>query len=163
VSTIFLMSDYNFPVTTNLCYILNDNNEVLLIMKKRGVGQGKWNGPGGKVGENESIEESVIREVEEETGLKVGNLKNKGVLEFVAPAKPAIQSRCHIFITRDYQGDLIESEECYGRWHPVNNLPFEQMWDDDVIWLGKLLKQEAEVRYRFFLDKDEKLERYEEI
>jgi mutator protein MutT len=157
------MSDYHFPVTTTLCYILNDNNEVLLIMKKRGVGQGRWNGPGGKVDRNESIEESVIREVKEETGLTIKQPEHKGVLEFVAPSKPAIQSRCHIFITRNYQGELTESEECYSRWHSLDNLPFEQMWDDDVIWLGKLLKQEAEVRYRFFLDKDEKLERYEEI
>ena len=155
------MIEYNFPVTTTLCYILNNKDEVLLIMKKRGVG--KWNGPGGKVSEKESIEEAVVREVKEETGLDISNVINKGVLEFVAPQKPEIQSRCHIFITRDYKGNIIESEECYSQWHPVSKLPFDKMWEDDILWLEKLLKEEAEVKYRFFFDKDEKMEKYEEI
>ena len=100
---------YHFPTITTLCYILNGNNEVLLSMKKRGVGVGRWNGQGGKVKEGESLEGSVIREVEEETGLKVANLINRGVLEFVAPEKPEIQSRCHIYVTRDFEVNLIVS------------------------------------------------------
>ena len=153
----------HFPTITTLCYILNGNNEVLLSMKKRGVGVGRWNGQGGKVKEGESLEGSVIREVEEETGLKVANLINRGVLEFVAPEKPEIQSRCHIYVTRDFEVNLIESEECYSKWHKLDELPLNEMWDDDVIWLEKLLVEEKEVRYRFFLNQDEKLEKHEEI
>jgi len=100
---------------------------------------------------------------EKETGLKVANLINRGVLEFVAPEKPEIQSRRHIFITKDYEGNIIETEECYSKWHKLDKLPLNEMWDDDVIWLEKLLVEEKEVRYRFFLNQDEKLEKHEEI
>jgi 8-oxo-dGTP pyrophosphatase MutT (NUDIX family) len=48
--------DYIFNYITNLCYLFNDKNQVLLIMKKKGLGQGKWNGPGGKVKKGENIE-----------------------------------------------------------------------------------------------------------
>lgn len=157
------MTEYNFPVTTTLCYILNDKNEVLLIMKKRGVGAGKWNGPGGKVDQGESVEQSIIREVKEETGLTVSDLKNKGVLEFVCPTHPEIESRCHIFITRDFAGETIESEECYSQWHNLDNIPFEQMWDSDIIWFKKLISDFKEVRYRFFFNANENMEKYEEF
>lgn len=39
---------YQISKLTTLCYIINDKDEVLLIMKKRGFGKGKWNGPGEK-------------------------------------------------------------------------------------------------------------------
>jgi len=156
------MVEYNFSVTTNLCYIFNNKNEVLLIMKKRGVGVGKWNGPGGKVEPGETIEQSVIREVEEETGLKIKNVKQCGILEFIAPQKPAIESRCYIFTTTDYEGKLIETEECYGRWFLKNQMPVEQMWAADKLWLPKLISGQL-VNFRFYYDKNEVLEKTEEF
>ncbi len=59
-----------YMITTNLVFILR-GDEVLLAMKKRGLGTGKWNGPGGKVKGKETPEEAAIRETEE-VGLNVG-------------------------------------------------------------------------------------------
>lgn len=41
-----------------LCYLLKDD-QVLLAMKKRGFGEGKWNGPGGKVEKGETGDDFV--------------------------------------------------------------------------------------------------------
>lgn len=64
--------------------------------------------PGGKVEFPESIVESAIREVKEETGLKVRNLVFKGLYEYVNPESMA---RYMIFnyITKDFEGELLEN------------------------------------------------------
>ena len=50
---------------SNLCYLFNEN-KILLGLKKRGFGKGKWNGYGGKKEDGETIEEAVVREIYEE-------------------------------------------------------------------------------------------------
>ena len=59
-------------------------------MKKRGFGKGKWNGFGGKVEEGECIEDSAVRELEEECGLQVhpSNLNNVGTMIYYYDTKP---------------------------------------------------------------------------
>lgn len=67
-----------------LCFLLRETDagqEVLLAMKKRGFGRGKWNGAGGKVGD-ESIEEAAIRETVEEVGVEVVDLEKVAILTF---------------------------------------------------------------------------------
>ncbi|MHA2033071.1 MAG: NUDIX domain-containing protein, partial [Candidatus Kariarchaeaceae archaeon] len=73
------MEAFEKTVDATLCFILHEN-EVLLIMKKRGFGKGKLNGPGGKARLNETIVEAAIRETREETGLKPLNPLKKGTL-----------------------------------------------------------------------------------
>ncbi|MHA2274776.1 MAG: NUDIX domain-containing protein, partial [Candidatus Kariarchaeaceae archaeon] len=75
------MEAFEKTVDATLCFILHEN-EVLLIMKKRGFGKGKLNGPGGKARLNETIVEAAIRETREETGLKPLNPLKKGTLDF---------------------------------------------------------------------------------
>jgi len=148
---------------TNLTYILNDNNEVLLIKIVRGVGKGYWNAPGGKVETDESLEAAAIREVLEETGIKVFNLKPRGIIEFVAPEKKEIESKCYIFVTRDFEGTLQTSDEGIPRWFKIDNLPYNEMWEDDKYWLSDVLEKEEVVYKKFFLDKDEKLLKIEDL
>lgn len=51
--------------------LLIEGERVLLAMKKRGFGQGKWNGVGGKPNEGEKIEVAADREILEEIGVEV--------------------------------------------------------------------------------------------
>lgn len=64
-----------------LCLLVRDN-QVLLAMKKRGFGEGKWNGLGGKVSEGETIKEAAIRETQEECGVTPTSLKEVGKINF---------------------------------------------------------------------------------
>ncbi|HDQ23141.1 MAG TPA: 8-oxo-dGTP diphosphatase [Candidatus Uhrbacteria bacterium] len=144
---------YKFNYLTNLCYLLNDQNQVLLIMKKKGFGAGRWNGPGGKVKAGETPKQAAVREVEEETGYKPINLINLGFIEFIWPHQPENNQVCYIFITKKFSGELCESEECLPQWWDIDKIPLEQMWPDDVYWLPNALQGEKTL-YRFFFDEN---------
>lgn len=120
-----------------LCIIYQDE-KVLLGMKKRGFGVGKWNGFGGHVEGDESIEEAAIREVLEESGLKVKSLEKMGVIFF--EFQDGHQSfEVHIFRSKDFEGEITESEEMKPEWFNADNLPLDNMWSADAHWLPILL------------------------
>ncbi len=125
---------------TTLVYILDANDRVLLGLKKRSHGVGKWNGPGGKVEDSETPEQAAIRETQEEVGLTVRNLEPRGVVEFMQPAScigPV--NRCYIYVTKDFTGELVETEEMRPEWFAINNLPLNDMWEGDAVWLNHVL------------------------
>ena len=124
-------------------------------MKKKGFGQGKWNGPGGKVQNGELLEAAAIREVEEETGYKMIKPKHLGYNEFVWVGKEENNQRCHIFLTKEFTGDLRECEECLPQWWDIDKIPLDQMWEDDVYWLKDALHGQ-EIKYRFYFDENNK-------
>jgi 8-oxo-dGTP diphosphatase/2-hydroxy-dATP diphosphatase len=70
--------------TLVFCRRINENGdkEILLGMKKRGFGVGRWNGFGGKVENGESIEEAALRELNEESSLVASALSRKGYIVF---------------------------------------------------------------------------------
>lgn len=125
----------------NLCFLLK-GNQVLLAMKKRGFGVGKWNGVGGKKKEDETIEESLIREVKEEIGvdIDINDLFNHGDLEFIFEGKPDWDQTVTVFSTKRWQGEPVESEEMKPQWFDSDDIPYENMWKDDPHWLPLVLE-----------------------
>lgn len=121
-----------------LCIPIRDS-KVLLGMKKRGFGAGSWNGFGGKVEEDESIEEGASRELEEESGIREATLLPAGILEFVFMDCDA-HLEVHVFKTEEFLGDGTETEEMSPKWFPFSEIPFEQMWSDDKYWFPLLLE-----------------------
>jgi len=125
---------------TTLCLLVREG-EILLAMKKRGFGVGKWNGVGGKPDKGDkNILETAIRETEEEIGVKTNNLEKVAVLTFYFPNKKEWDQDVHVYLAKDWNGEPTESEEMLPKWFKVNNLPFNDMWDDDKIWLPKILE-----------------------
>ncbi len=126
--------------TCTLCFLLKDD-QVLLAMKKRGFGEGKWNGVGGKVKEEESIEEATVREAEEEIGVKIRpeHLDKVAEIFFKFKEKSDWDLICHVYFTREWQGEPVESEEMAPQWYKQDQLPFESMWVDDPHWLPLVL------------------------
>ncbi len=120
--------------------IIHKGSKVLLGMKKRGFGMGKWNGFGGKVEISESIEEAARREVLEEVGIGVDNIEKLGVLDFSWQGKEQDILEVNIFKAKDFSGEPSETEEMKPQWFSVNEIPYEKMWADDQYWLPLLLE-----------------------
>lgn len=142
-----------------LCLVYKDDS-VLLGMKKRGFGMGKWNGFGGKVGGGESIEDAAKRELLEESGLTANIIEKMGVVEFSWKDKPENILEVHYFKSNDFSGDLIESDEMAPKWFSLKDVPFEKMWPDDKHWFPLFL-QEKKFEGRFLYDNDNNVVEYE--
>jgi 8-oxo-dGTP pyrophosphatase MutT (NUDIX family) len=115
---------------TNLC-LIRDGEKILLAMKKRSFGAGRWNGYGGKVMEGETMEEALVREVQEESGLTVSDYWYVGRLTFDNTDRIVVMD---IFETSTFTGELIETEEMAPKWFSVKELPFSEMWPSDPLW-----------------------------
>lgn len=139
-----------------ILFLLKDD-QILLAMKKRGFGEGRYNGVGGKVEAGETLEQAVVRECQEEIGVtpidfsKVAEIifdeQHKGVKE---------RLQVHVYTSKSWDGEPIETEEMAPKWFKTSKIPYDQMWADDPYWLpqvldGKLLKCE------FHLDENDKV------
>ena len=120
----------------------NPPTEILLGLKKNGLGEGKWNGFGGKVENGETIERAAARELREECGIAVDvrDLRRVARVEFCFPFKPAWNQIVHAFIARAWRGEPIESREMMPRWFGTNAIPYDTMWADDQHWLPLVLQ-----------------------
>lgn len=119
--------------------IVREGNRVLLGMKKRGFGAGKWNGFGGKIEEGETPEDGAHRELREECGISASALAYRGVLRFMFGGDPVPQE-VHLFFADAYEGEPSESEEMRPQWFAIDDIPFHEMWPDDRHWLPLLLE-----------------------
>ena len=128
------------PIVATLCHIIKDKS-LLLQKKSKGLfGEGKWNGVGGKLKPNESPENCVKREVYEETGLRISDLKFHGVLNFYFGNRKEIDWVVHVFSTSVFEGKVKSSKEGNLRWFNFEDIPFDEMWGDDRYWLPLVLK-----------------------
>lgn len=134
-----------------LVFVLKDD-KVLLIRKKRGLGAGKINGPGGKLEAGETPEQCAIREVQEELHITPKNLKYHGenLFQFV----DGYSIHVHVYTTHDFTGTPTETEEAVPLWFPLDNIPYSEMWEDDELWIPLMLEgKQFTARYIFDGDK----------
>ena len=122
-----------------LC-IIHDDEKILLALKKRGFGQGRWNGYGGKPNENETIEQAAVRETKEEAGINLLNIKKRGVINFRFNDKPDWVFEMHLFCVLEYTGQPVETDEMRPEWFKIKEIPFNDMWAGDRHWLPLFLE-----------------------
>ena len=120
---------YDYPraaVTADIVLFSSSENQdyVLLILRKNPPFEGCWAFPGGFVEMDETLEASALRELEEETGLKGIALK-----QFHTYGDPGRDPR-HRTITIVFTGRCDGLPEVKGmddaseaKWHPVGNIP----------------------------------------
>ncbi|TMW59262.1 hypothetical protein Poli38472_004331 [Pythium oligandrum] len=146
----------NAPLAANALALTPAKRQVLLGMKKRGFGMGKWNGFGGKVDPTDvSVVAAAAREIEEEANVHVkeNDLKERGILMFTFEGGKEILE-VHVFLTTNFDGEPSESEEMRPQWYDEEELPFDTMWEDDRIWLPHVLNGKA-VYGHFHFSSDE--------
>ncbi len=111
---------------------------ILLGLKKRGFGRGRWNGFGGKVKKNEKIEQAMVRELKEEAHLQPEKFEKAGIIDFKFQGKPEIL-QVHLFKILSFMGRPQESEEMSPQWFDIKEIPYEEMWSSDKYWLPLFL------------------------
>lgn len=120
-----------------LLFVFDAAGRVLLIHKKRGLGRGKINGPGGRLEPGETPVQAAVRETREELGIDVADPRFCGSLRFQFTDGYAILG--HVFKATRWIGDPVETDEAVPEWFPVDAIPYDRMWEDDRHWFPLML------------------------
>lgn len=136
------------PVDIAVLTFILRGSELLLIVKKRGLGAGKINAPGGRLEPGETPEQAAVRETQEEVGLTPLGLCPAGRLDFVFTDGYSL--RCHVFTARGCTGTLTETDEAAPFWCKETDIPYGRMWSDDRLWIPLMLEGRGfEARFVF--------------
>ncbi len=128
------------PVDVTTVVFVVEDERTLLIRKKRGLGAGKVNAPGGRVEAGETPAAGAARELWEEVGLRAEGLCHRGVISF--QFLDGYSTHMHVFRATDAHGTPVETEEAEPMWVPLDAIPYERMWADDREWLPRFLAGE---------------------
>ena len=104
--------------------MISDADGRVLVQERLPKPSNPWSGltfPGGHVEPGETVVASVIREVQEETGLTVSNLQNCGYIQWYNPEK---QSQYFVFLfrTSTFSGELTGSVEGSVKWMTLEEM-----------------------------------------
>src|SRR5262249_24869461 len=109
--------------------VVLDGDRVLLVQRGRPPAQGKWSLPGGLLGLGERLEDAVIREVEEESGLRVQILGLCGAIDRVGPGDGDGRGRVRYhWVIVDYVATAVGgtlqsgSDAAQARWVAIDQL-----------------------------------------
>ncbi len=128
---------------------------ILLIRKKRGLGAGKINGPGGRLERGESPLDCAVREVQEELRTTPTGLEMCGENRFQFVDGYSIH--VYVFRATGCDAEPQETEEAAPIWAPTQRIPYEEMWEDDELWLPLVLRGRR-FSGRFIFDGDAMLD-----
>ena len=135
--------------------------KLLLINKKRGLGKGKVNAPGGRLEKGESFLEAAVRECREEVSITPLNAEKRMELHFQFTSGYALYGEA--FFADSWEGEAAASDEADPFWCDLDKLPWDNMWEDDRNWLPLALAGKK-LRGFYVFNEDKMLsERLEEL
>ena len=144
-------------INTTLCYIERGDEYLMLhrVKKENDINKDKWIGLGGKFEENESPEECLLREVYEESGLKLTSWRYRGIVTFV-------NTKCesefmHLFTADGFEGEIGSCDEGELEWIKKSELVKLTLWEGDKIFLRLLDTEEPFFSLKLSYDGDELL------
>ncbi len=127
---------------TTLCYILRDDKVLMLYRnkKEKDVHEGKWNGLGGKVEVGETPLQCVIREVYEESGLRLESPILIGACYY--PNFNNLEEMMYIYIAKQFEGEISECDEGELHWRLKDEIMTLNIWESDRLFLPYLLNEQ---------------------
>jgi len=147
-------------VRRTLLFLIRDD-EILLALKKRGFGAGRWNGVGGKLEPGETIEQALIRECQEEISVTPLSYRPVAELDFYGDsATEPWHMYVYAYLCDEWEGEPTESEEMAPQWYKIGDIPYGAMWQDDEYWLPLVLANKT-VKATFNFDEHDVLTTYE--
>ncbi len=146
-------NSWKFSEDAVLCFIENEE-KLLLIHKKTGLGKGKINAPGGRMEPGEKMKEAAVRECQEEIGMTPADLRQVAELQFIFTDGYSL--RGFVFFAKSFTGTPVETREAKPFWCAVSDIPYSEMWADDALWLPRVLGGES-VLGRFIFEDDHML------
>jgi 8-oxo-dGTP diphosphatase len=128
------------PVDVATLLFIIHEDKILLIRKRRGLGKGKINAPGGRLEEGETILQAAIREVEEEVCVTPIEPIYRG--ENLFQFTDGYSLHVHVYTSTDFTGEPKQTEEAIPLWFPINEIPYSEMWEDDQYWIPLMLNKQ---------------------
>ena len=142
-------------LNTTLCYIERGDEYLMLhrVKKENDINRDKWIGLGGKFKEDESPEECLLREVYEESGLRLTSWRYRGIVTFV-------NTKCsseymHLFTADGFEGTVGPCDEGELEWIQKSELMKLTLWEGDRIFLRLLDSNEPFFSLKLSYDGDE--------
>lgn len=140
-------------------YLMKDNM-VCLGLKKFGYSKGKWNGFGGKIEDGETPKEAAVREVLEESEVKIKEEDLTQVAHFFYH-EPQGDWDVIVYVCNKFEGTPKESKEMLPEWFGTDNLPVDDMWENDSLWITRVFSTKDGLEGEFWHDKNGKVIKYE--
>ena len=124
-----------------ICYIDNGKEFLLLHRNKKpnDVHAGQWIGVGGKLEKGETPQECAVREILEETGLRVNKPILKGIITF-PDFTPDNDWYTYVFKATEFEGELIDCDEGTLEWVPYEEILSKSTWEGDYTFLSWILE-----------------------
>lgn len=129
-------------VLTTLCYIEKEDAYLMLhrVKKENDVNKDKWIGVGGKFEPGESPDECLLREVWEETGLRLTSYRPRGILTFASEGWEL--EYIFLYTADGFEGEVKECEEGALEWVKKDKIEKLNLWEGDRIF-HRLLWEDA--------------------
>ncbi len=141
-------------LNTTLCYIERGDEYLMLhrVKKENDINRDKWIGLGGKFEEDESPDECLLREVYEESGLKLTSWRYRGIVTFVNTVCES--EYMHLFTADAFEGEIGPCNEGELEWIKKSELLKLTLWEGDKIFLRLLDENEPFFSLKLCYDGD---------
>jgi mutator protein MutT len=146
--------------TETTLLFLRKEGQILLAMKKRGFGEGKYNGIGGKLEAGETPEQAMSRETEEEIVAVPTKYEKVAAINFYEFVKGNYENvHMSVYVATKWRGEPTETDEMRPEWFNEDEIPYDKMFPDDKYWLPLVLDGKK-IAAEFHFDEDWNMKDY---